>query len=66
VKHLAQRRTFRVGIAVVQVNELAELVDVLDRVLQRGLPPAEQHNNEYDACEAVEHFARPMIADDGD
>jgi hypothetical protein len=50
----------------VPVNELPELVDVLDRVLQRGLPPGEQHNNEYDACEAVEHFAGPMIADDGD
>jgi hypothetical protein len=66
VEHLAKRRTLRVRIAVVPVNELPELVDVLDRVLQRGLPPGEQHNNEYDACEAVEHFAGPMIADDGD
>jgi hypothetical protein len=42
VEYLAQRRTFRVGIAVVEVNELPELVDVLDRVLQRRLPCGKQ------------------------
>jgi hypothetical protein len=36
--------------AAVEVDELAELIDVLDRVLQRRLPAGKQRNREKDPC----------------
>ena len=37
------------------MDELAELVDVLDRVLQRRLPGGKQNGGQRDACEAEQH-----------
>jgi len=39
--------------AAMEVYELAELVDVLDRVLQRRLPAGKQHDNEKNPCETT-------------
>ena len=52
-ERVAQRSWFRftlVGMAAVEMNELAQLVDVLDRVLQRRLPAGKQRNREKDPC----------------
>ena len=38
------------------MDEPAEMVDVLDRVLQRRLPAGKQRDNEKDPCETGEHF----------
>jgi hypothetical protein len=39
-----------VRIAAMEMDELAELVNVLDRVLQRRLPAGKQRNCEKDPC----------------
>jgi hypothetical protein len=48
-QRIAQRlcaRAVAMRMAVVEMDELAELVDVLDRVLQRRLPAGKQGENE--------------------
>ena len=42
--------TVLVRMAAVEMDELAELVDVLDGVLQRRLPAGKQRDGEEDPC----------------
>jgi hypothetical protein len=42
--------------AAVEVDEPAELVHMIDRVLQRRLPAGKQRESKKDPCETGEHF----------
>jgi hypothetical protein len=53
-QRLASRAVMRV--AAVEMDEFAELIDVLDRVLQSRLPAGKQRNGEKDPCETGEHY----------
>ena len=43
-------------VATVEMDEFAELVDVLDRVLQRRLPGGKQRDDEKNPCETGGHY----------
>jgi hypothetical protein len=57
-ERIAQRLCSRpvMRVASVQMDELAELVDVFDRVLQSRLPAGQQRDDEKNPCETGEHY----------